>query len=164
MRSAGTRELDAVEPVGSPNLVEGVAIRRCRAEDSVDQEAALVRDPLSRWSGVDAIENAALEFGDSLCAKRQRPDDHEVQKDSERPDVDVRPVVAVVTEQFGGGVRRGATERRQGLTWATVRTESEITYFDLPRPRKENVFGFQVSMYNLLIMLSTLQTTILLIF
>jgi len=142
---------DVAQPVAVADLADRVAIARRRTQDAADQQPAVVGHVIRRR--VDAVEDAPLQLPDGVGAERQHADDHEVEEDAERPDVDVRPVIAVVAEQLRRRVRRRATERAERLPGDARRAEAEITQFDLLHAREVDVLGLQVPVHHMLLML-----------
>lgn len=157
VRPGGSRKIHPVKPARVSDLGERVAIGRRRPQNASNQQTAAVRDGVGKvW--VDAVEYAPLELCDGLSAKRKRPDDHEVEQNAERPDVDVWTVVAVVTEELGRSVGRRTAERRQRLVGSAVCTEAEVADLDEVLRCEENVLGLEVPVNDVLTVLSDVQT------
>ena len=105
------------------------------------------------WNAIRAVKYALLEFCDRVGPERNDPRHHEIQEDPERPHVDEDPVIALVLEEFGSGVGRGATERAQRLVCVAQYTEAEVANFDGARVGKEDILRLQVAVNDVVRML-----------
>lgn len=72
-----------------------------------------------------------LEFLDCVSLEWQQRRDHEVEKNSQSPDVHHLPIVIFILEQLRGSIRWRTTVGVQEGPWLYLCAESQIPYLDL---------------------------------
>ena len=140
-----------VEPLAAFDLGEREPVLGNVFENTADEEDTAVRHV--RRHAVAAVQDALLEFSDSFRSERHQAGDHEVEQDAEGPDVDEHAVVMLVFEQFRGRVRRRATESIESFVTASDCTKSKVPDLDPVDASVENVFCFEVSMDDVVLVL-----------
>ena len=74
------------------------------------------------------FKDGLFQFAHRLPPKRQHSRHHEIQHNTQRPDVHRPAFVALVSEELGRGVRRWPTERGQGLTLQADGAEPKVSH------------------------------------
>lgn len=103
--------------------------------------------------GVGSLHDTALQTTKVVGVERHGGGDHEVEQDSQGPDVHVTTHVAFVFEELWSGVGWGATECGEDFRWSTHDTEAKVSHLDAVAGGVEDVLCFQVSVDDVVVML-----------
>ena len=124
-----------VEEGGGVGLRPGVTVRVAHARERIQSVCSRT------------FKDGLFQFAHRLPPKRQHSRHHEIQHNTQRPDIHRPAFVALVSEELGRGVRRRPTERGQGLALQTDGAEPKVSHLDRIWPGEKDVLRLEVAMY-----------------
>lgn len=146
-----TRVLDPFQPSTVCNLCEGRAISRHWTQHAFYGELAWIRH-VSR-NTVSPLEDGALQLSHVVPEKWHSGRYHEVQEDTQGPDVWIEANVAFYPKQFRSSIRWWATKIGEELIGAALCAEAKISNLDAVAGGVKNIFCLKVSVDDVLVVL-----------
>lgn len=143
------RELLVGEPVALAHVRHRRPLARALLQDEREQSGQLGGHVLGHL--VDAAQDLLLDGARGVRVERQLADQHVVEEDAERPDVDVHAVVeALAAQQLRRRVKDRAAESGELLRRRGAQAEAEVADLHDVLRREEDVLGAQVAMDDIL--------------
>lgn len=150
-RCVRLRILDSPQPRAGHDLRQGYTVSRDQPQRALNHILTDVRHV--RRDGVGSSEDAEAQSSQTRAVKGERGCHHEEQQDAQSPDVHRRSDVTLVPEEFRSGVWRRAAEGGEDVSGFAFSAETKVTHFDAVCGGVEDIFSFQVSVDDVVVML-----------